>query len=65
MKKIKILITGNRKGIGLHLTKYYLEQGYNVFGCSRSESDLEHPNYKHVICDVTNEKQVKNVEKLL
>ena len=63
-KTKKILITGNRKGIGLHLTKYYLEQGHEVFGYSRSESDLEHTNYKHVICDVTNEKQVKKTVSL-
>lgn len=60
-KNKKILITGNRKGIGLHLTQYYLDMGHNVFGCSRTESDLEHPNYKHMICDVSDEKQVKKV----
>lgn len=54
-----ILITGNRKGIGLHLTKYYLEKGYNVAGCSRSKTDLIHKNYLHLICDVADEKKVK------
>ncbi len=61
MKNKNILITGNRKGIGLHLTKYYLEKGYNVFGCSRIESNLEHPNYRHELCDVSDEKRVKKV----
>jgi 3-oxoacyl-[acyl-carrier protein] reductase len=60
MRTKNILITGNRKGIGLHLTKYYLSKGYCVFGCSRTASDLKHPNYEHVICDVTNEKAVKS-----
>ena len=46
--KIKtILITGNRKGIGRYLSEYYLEKGYNVVGCSRSNSDLSHKNYTH------------------
>lgn len=61
MKNKTILITGNRKGIGLHLTKYYLGQNYNVIGCSRNVSELEHPNYLHVQCDVSDEKMVKKV----
>lgn len=56
-----ILITGNRKGIGLHLTNYYLNKGNNVIGCSRSESNLSHPNYLHIKADVSNEKMVKKV----
>lgn len=54
-----IFITGNRKGIGFHLTKYYLDNGDNVLGCSRSESDFKHPNYHHFICDVADEKKCK------
>ncbi|SHI48206.1 3-oxoacyl-[acyl-carrier protein] reductase [Cruoricaptor ignavus] len=54
-----IFITGNRKGIGLHLTEYYLSKDFNVAGCSRSESDFKHPNYTHFICDVSNENEVK------
>jgi 3-oxoacyl-[acyl-carrier protein] reductase len=56
-----ILITGNRKGIGLHLTNYYLSKGYNVVGCSRMDSSLRHPNYFHIIADVSDEKMVKKV----
>jgi 3-oxoacyl-[acyl-carrier protein] reductase len=58
-----ILITGNRKGIGLQLTKHYLEKGFNVFGCSRSESKLTHPNYFHLLGDVSNEKKVREIVK--
>jgi len=61
MSHKNILITGNRKGIGLHLTKYYLEKGYSVFGCSRTTSDLKHSKYSHMICDVTDDKQAKKV----
>ena len=61
MKSKTILITGNRKGIGLHLTQYYLSRGHNVIGCSRKETELEHPKYLHRICDVSEEKEVKKV----
>lgn len=60
MKPKNILITGNRKGIGLHLTTYYLDKGHNVFGCSRTESELKHANYAHSVCDVSDEKMVKS-----
>ena len=56
-----ILITGNRKGIGLHLTNYYLSKGYNVTGCSRTDTSLIHPNYLHVVADVSDEKMVRKV----
>ena len=60
MEKNKtIFITGNRKGIGLHLTQYYLEKGFNVLGCSRENSEIQHANYEHFICDVTDENSVK------
>lgn len=61
MQNKTIFITGNRKGIGLHLTQYYLNQGYHVLGCSRTESSFSHENYQHFICDVADEKNVKQV----
>lgn len=61
MQNKTIFITGNRKGIGLHLTKYYLDKGYNVLGCSRAESSFSHENYHHFICDVADENNVKEV----
>ena len=59
-----ILITGNRKGIGRFLTESYLSKDYNVIGCSRSETDLTHKNYIHILGDVSVENDVKNVVKI-
>jgi 3-oxoacyl-[acyl-carrier protein] reductase len=56
-----IIITGNRKGIGRHLTEYYINKGYNVVGCSRIESDFVHPSYHHVVGDVSIEQTAKEV----
>ena len=56
-----ILITGNRKGIGRYLTEFYLKKGFKLVGCSRSETDLIHDNYLHIIGNVTSEKDVKRV----
>ena len=54
-----VLITGARKGIGLHLAEHFLRQGKAVEGCSRQPSDLKHERYTHHIADVTNEDQVR------
>ncbi|NQU32158.1 MAG: SDR family oxidoreductase [Bacteroidetes bacterium] len=56
-----MIITGTRKGIGRHLAEYYLEQGYFVAGCSRSESDLLSSNYSHYCLDVSDELAVKSM----
>lgn len=55
------LITGTRKGIGLHLARHYLARGHVVVGCSRQPSQLEHPQYRHVTADVTDENAVKEL----
>ncbi len=58
-----ILITGSRKGIGRYLSEYYLQKGWRVIGCSRSESDLIHRNYTHFCCDIMNEENIKDMLK--
>ena len=62
-----ILISGTRKGIGRYLAEYYLAKGYAVAGCSRRETDLQHPAYSHYRLDVADEdavvKMVREVSK--
>ena len=60
-----VLITGNRKGIGRYLTERLLGEGYFVIGCSRADSDCDHENYQHYICDVSDPIQVKEFFKNL
>jgi 3-oxoacyl-[acyl-carrier protein] reductase len=59
MDKKVMIVTGSRKGIGKYMAEYYLEKGFQVIGCSRGESDLEHPNYEYQQLDVADEKAVK------
>lgn len=53
---MNIFITGVSSGIGWGLSKYYLKQGFNVFGLSRRvpKDLIEYQNFQHVICDLTN-----------
>jgi 3-oxoacyl-[acyl-carrier protein] reductase len=53
-----ILITGSSKGIGRYLAQYFLEAGHTVIGCSRSNTDLDAPNYHHFKTDITVEDEI-------
>ena len=50
-----IIITGTRKGLGLHLARHYLALGWQVAGCSRGESSLQHDRHQHFQLDVADE----------
>ncbi|MBB6216425.1 3-oxoacyl-[acyl-carrier protein] reductase [Anaerosolibacter carboniphilus] len=54
-----MIITGTSKGIGRGIAQYFLSKGYTVFGCSRSASTLEEPEYFHSQVDITDYKQVR------
>ena len=53
-----LIITGTRKGLGRSLAEHYLARGWQVAGCSRGDSDLEHANYRHFVLDVADEAAV-------
>lgn len=54
-----VLITGSRKGIGAYLVKHYLEQGFQVIGCSRKPAAEQHERYRHFCLDVSDETSVQ------
>jgi len=56
-----LLITGASKGIGAHLALHYVEQGYQVVGCSRGPSSIEADGYRHVQLDVGDEPAVNEM----
>lgn len=58
--KSTMLITGSSRGIGRAVAEYFAHNGHAVIGCSRSASDLEHPNYKHFLLDLTDESAVRS-----
>lgn len=58
---MNIVITGSSRGIGKFLAEFYLKNGHNVIGCSRSNCDIEHKNYRHFSVDVINEKEIQEM----
>jgi 3-oxoacyl-[acyl-carrier protein] reductase len=59
------LITGTRKGLGKQLAEFYLAQGYRVAGCSRGKASISHSNYLHFEMDVSDQKAVINMVRLV
>ncbi len=55
-----ILITGCSSGLGLALTKLYLEKGFKVFGISRQKPDIKNDNFVFKSCDLSNTSDIKN-----
>lgn len=53
-----IVITGTRKGIGQALAQHYLNDGWNVAGCSRGDASIQHEHYTHFSLDVSDEEAV-------
>ena len=48
-----IFITGSSHGLGLGLTRYYVQQGCRVYGLARGECPIEHPGLKHSRLDLS------------
>ena len=56
-----MVITGTRKGIGRYLVDYYLNQGFQIIGCSRGDFEEKLDNYEHFSLDVGDEKAVQKM----
>ena len=61
--KLVMIITGTSRGIGEYLARHYLESDYIVIGCSRTDGEIEHPDYHHFKVDIASEHQVLDVIK--
>jgi 3-oxoacyl-[acyl-carrier protein] reductase len=58
-----LLITGTSRGIGEYLASYYIEQGYQVIGCSRRNVHQTSENYQHFCLDIADEQSVRQMFK--
>ena len=58
-----LLITGASHGLGRALAETYAKAGHRVFGCGRSNSDLIHENYRHIIADINDDDTVRGLFK--
>jgi alcohol dehydrogenase/benzil reductase ((S)-benzoin forming) len=57
--KKNVLITGCSSGLGLALSKYYLEQGYKVFGISRIKPEINDIDFTFKSCNLSRVDEIK------
>ena len=55
-----VLITGASRGVGLELTKHFLNRGAIVIGLSRSQGGITDENYHHFSVDLGNSDDIIN-----
>ena len=58
------LITGTSNGVGKAAAKKFLSMGVHVIGSDIKEATIEHDNYEHYVCDVSNEKSLPDVKEI-
>jgi benzil reductase ((S)-benzoin forming) len=55
------IITGTSKGIGQALVRLVLQKSQiKVIGISRSKSEVKHPNYLHIACDLGKMEEIED-----
>ena len=45
-------VTGTTRGIGAAVATQLLERGWRVLGVARTSAPINHPSYRHVVCDL-------------
>lgn len=53
------VITGTSKGIGYQAAIKLLEKNCIVYGLGRTKTEINHPNFTHLTCDIRNEEEVE------
>ncbi len=53
------VITGTSKGIGYQAAIKLLEKNCKVYGLGRTKTEINHPNFIHLTCDIRNEEEVE------
>lgn len=59
------LITGTSSGLGLEMAQFLLGEGYTVIGVSRRPTEIEHPQFIDVQCDIRDESSVEEMYELI
>ena len=65
---MKVLVTGASGGIGKAVCQLFLEKGHSVFGMDIRPASIEHPEYTHVVADISDKyalPAIDNVEILI
>lgn len=56
------IVTGSSSGIGEAITRMLLNEGYEVIGLSRRRGEIEHPGFRPISCDLSNQKEIESLK---
>lgn len=59
------IVTGSSYGIGYSVTSKLLNEGYKVYGISRSETKIDDDDFVWLKCDLYNQEEIKESTKLI
>ena len=59
---MRVLITGSSKGIGKAISERFLKEGHEVIGLDLLCSSINHPSYRHYVCDVSKKNTLPSLE---
>ena len=59
------IVTGSSYGIGYSVTSKLLNEGYKVYGISRSETKIDNDDFVWLKCDLYNQEEIKESTKLV
>ena len=58
----RVLVTGASSGLGYAIASLFLKEGAHMLGVARrSETDLKDARYSYISCDITDDKQVRQL----
>ncbi|MFZ2889702.1 SDR family oxidoreductase [Sulfuricurvum sp.] len=56
------IVTGSSSGIGKAIALMLLDEGYSVFGISRSHGKISHPAFHHIACDLGSTRALETIK---
>lgn len=59
------VVTGCSSGLGFEMVTYLLDEGYVVFGVSRSGLDINNGDYIDIVCDIRVESEVQEMMEII
>lgn len=59
---MNVFISGSSRGIGLATARVFLKRGFRVFGFDLLPPGMEHPDYHHLISDVSHPESLPEME---